>query len=496
MMKKVAKIKNRFVFVLAMLLCVALCGGIFSTSSTLKAYADGFSNEAPAFNNIEHVGGTYVISETNGVNVKFENETSELVYSKEIDITQFNGNQEFIKFYVKPLGDRRISFYVDIIDSEDPENVLSVQINSKDGGSTHDSSISACVPSIGQLYTGYFFGNPNNARVNSLYTGHRKYSNITISNETNRTAYCSVHFGFDNSTNKIYTTIGDNPYNSTNNKLVCELSDTERVISNYFLHDGTVDDRSQLTSNKKGTFDVAWEGFQGSTVTVKMRVVGRQLTANDVVDSENPVEIYIATIGNAPVDTEKLSFDAIKSNIDVIYSMGGGTNNSDNPDTITSDEEVVLKDATRSGYKFLGWYTSADFAESSKVTVIPTDAGNEVVLYARFTKIYTITYNLDGGTNSADNVASGIEGDVITLKDAVKEGYTFEGWYTSSDFADGTKVSSITVGTDDITLYAKFASNSGSGCGSSVNVNGIMVIAVLSVVCAAMFVALKSRKRV
>ena len=312
------RIKKRSIFltIIALLLAIVSAALLFTIAPKRSVKAYGFTNEAPAFNNITYYGGTYTIAETNGVNIKFEDETTELVYSKEIDITSFNGNQEFIKFYVKPLGDRLISFFVDIVDSENPDNILSVQINSKSvRGSTHDSSILACVPSIGQLYTGYFFGDSNSVRVNSVSSGHRKYSNITMSDETNRTAYCSVHFGFDNSTNKIYTTIGDNPYNSTNNKLVCELSDTERVISNYYLHDGTIDDSAQLILNKKGTFDVAWDGFEGSTVIVKMRVVSRSANEYATLTPDNPVEIYIATIGNAPVDAENLSFSTLSETL-------------------------------------------------------------------------------------------------------------------------------------------------------------------------------------
>ena len=499
-MKNVLNIKNRVAAVLAMFLCAVLCLGVIATGSGLSASAEGeFTNEAPNFNDITHVSGTYTIAETNGVNVKFEDETSELVYSKEIDITQFNGNQEFIKFYVKPLGDRYISFYVDIIDSANPDNVLSVRINSKDGGSTQDSSITACVPSIGQVYTGYFTGSTSAVRANSVYMGHRKYSNITVSNESNRTAYASVHFGFDNNTNGIYLTYVDNPYTAANKHLVCDLDDTDSVITSYYLHDGTLADKSQVISNKKGLFDEAWEGFEGSNVTVKIRAVSVPLLASYEITKDNPVEIYITKIGGAVVDADQLSLAKVQSKIDVIYSMGGGTNNPDNPDTIGSEDEVALLDATRNGYKFLGWYTSADFAESSRVTVIPTDAGSEVILYARFAKLYDINYNLNGGTNNAENATSAIEGEEIVLKDATKEGYTFNGWYTSSDFSAASKVSSITMGSADVNLYAKFSSNSsgsdgGSGCGSAVDTSGIAIISVLSVACAALFLAIKFRK--
>ena len=43
---------------------------------------------------------------------------------------------------------------------------------------------------------------------------------------------------------------------------------------------------------------------------------------------------------------------------------------------------------------------------------------------------YTITYELDGGTNAPENPAGyNVETGTITLKDPAKAGYTFAGWY-------------------------------------------------------------------
>ena len=70
---------------------------------------------------------------------------------------------------------------------------------------------------------------------------------------------------------------------------------------------------------------------------------------------------------------------------------------------------------------------------------------------------YTITYELDGGTNAPENPASyNVETETITLKDPVKPGYTFAGWYT----ADKSPVTKIKNGsTGDITLYAKWVTD-------------------------------------
>ena len=68
--------------------------------------------------------------------------------------------------------------------------------------------------------------------------------------------------------------------------------------------------------------------------------------------------------------------------------------------------------------------------------------------------IYTITYKLNGGTNATNNpVSYNIETDTITLTNATRTGYAFDGWYDEA----GNEVTQITKGsTGDMTLYAKW----------------------------------------
>ncbi|MBO8458000.1 MAG: SUMF1/EgtB/PvdO family nonheme iron enzyme [Spirochaetes bacterium] len=69
---------------------------------------------------------------------------------------------------------------------------------------------------------------------------------------------------------------------------------------------------------------------------------------------------------------------------------------------------------------------------------------------------YTITYELDGGTNAPENPESyNVETETITLKDPTKDKYDFKGWYKDAEFT--TQVTEITQGTTgNITLYAKW----------------------------------------
>ena len=72
---------------------------------------------------------------------------------------------------------------------------------------------------------------------------------------------------------------------------------------------------------------------------------------------------------------------------------------------------------------------------------------------------FTISYTLDGGTNDANNPADyTVETDPITLADASKVGYTFEGWYSDAAFTADNEVTEIATGsTEPKEFFAKFS---------------------------------------
>ena len=69
---------------------------------------------------------------------------------------------------------------------------------------------------------------------------------------------------------------------------------------------------------------------------------------------------------------------------------------------------------------------------------------------------YTITYNLDGGSNASTNVTSYTSANLpLTLANPTKASVYFGGWYTTPDFQATTKVTQITTA-GNYTLYAKW----------------------------------------
>ena len=115
-------------------------------------------------------------------------------------------------------------------------------------------------------------------------------------------------------------------------------------------------------------------------------------------------------------------------------------------------------DPARRGYTFGGWYTDgSNFAENTKFKTGDKMPEGDVTYYAKWTAIqYTITYNLDGGTNVSGNPAQyTVETGKITLVAPTKTGYRFDGWY--SDAERTNRVTEIAAdSTGAVTLYAKW----------------------------------------
>ena len=165
----------------------------------------------------------------------------------------------------------------------------------------------------------------------------------------------------------------------------------------------------------------------------------------------------IATGSTEPKEFFAKFSDAIT--YDITYTLDGGTNDANNPaDYTVETATITLAEASKDGYTFGGWYSEAAF--TNQVTEIATGSTKDVVLYAKFDAItYDITYTLDGGTNDANNPADyTVESATITLANASKDGYTFEGWYSDAAFTADNEVTEITTGsTEPKEFFAKFS---------------------------------------
>lgn len=182
---------------------------------------------------------------------------------------------------------------------------------------------------------------------------------------------------------------------------------------------------------------ISCTGEFGTTVTVNPE---REYTGFDT-----PAAQQLTIAHGATVD-----FVYERQSYSLHWELNGGTaSNNYTQGTVEYGTQITApQNPTKTGYTFGGWGGE----------IPSTMPANDLYFSASWNiDTYTITYQTTVGTNTSSNpVEYTVESGDITLTDLSCEGYTFDGWYTSADYA-GDRVTSIPTGsTGNKTLYAKW----------------------------------------
>lgn len=155
-----------------------------------------------------------------------------------------------------------------------------------------------------------------------------------------------------------------------------------------------------------------------------------------------------------------------KGTYTIIYDGNGATAGTMDAQTCMIDGFTfsLSKNAyTMENYTFTGWNTMPDgsgafYRDEANISPLTETDQAEITLYAMWKDSsvtdYTITYFLNATNVQNDNpTAYTNNSDTITLKDPIREGYTFLGWFSDKELTQ--QVTEIAKGsTGDITLYA------------------------------------------
>lgn len=102
------------------------------------------------------------------------------------------------------------------------------------------------------------------------------------------------------------------------------------------------------------------------------------------------------------------------------------------------------------GYRFDGWYYDSNY---ESFAVGGSEISQNTTLYAKWTRLYTITYDNNGLGDTLDIIK-----DVLVMPEELPVleavGYQFDGWYLDSEFI--IKAEPKVNLTDNVTLYAKW----------------------------------------
>ena len=124
---------------------------------------------------------------------------------------------------------------------------------------------------------------------------------------------------------------------------------------------------------------------------------------------------------------------------------------------VNDGDKVEKPDAndivTNPGYAITGWRTEDggkyDFDKQLK---------SNLTLYAEWDTVsYTITYEMNGGTNDGSNPSTyTVQSDTIIFAEPTYAGYTFEGWFYDADFTEPATGIATNSTTGNKTLYARW----------------------------------------
>ena len=146
----------------------------------------------------------------------------------------------------------------------------------------------------------------------------------------------------------------------------------------------------------------------------------------------------------------------------ISYELNGGVN-ANNKTSYTVTNKFKLKNPSRSGYIFKGWYKSSNF--KGKVTTVNKGTTGNKTYYAKWAAVkYNIKYVGNGGKGSTKYQKNLKYGTSYNLKNNwfTKKGYDFIGWNTKKDgsgtpYESGQSISNLSSKNGKtVTLYAQW----------------------------------------
>ena len=139
----------------------------------------------------------------------------------------------------------------------------------------------------------------------------------------------------------------------------------------------------------------------------------------------------------------------------IAYHLDGGTNNEDNPASYTIEDEVTLKDPSRNGYTFSGWFTDAELSASTTGLSKGTTGNKD--FYAKWQGVqqnFSVTYGDHG--NASVTSGEGRTGDSMKVTAAPSDGYILKGWYDGDDLVSTSNPYTFTMPAKAYSLKAVF----------------------------------------
>ena len=141
----------------------------------------------------------------------------------------------------------------------------------------------------------------------------------------------------------------------------------------------------------------------------------------------------------------------------ITYVLDGGVNNPQNSFSFTEDDYISLKNPSKDGYKFLGWYDNKNFSGNAIKGWAAGDKTANVILYAKWEKEVvpvvkiTITFDVNGAGGTAPTAIETTPDENVELP--VLTNAKFSHWNTKAD-GSGLSYKGSAIFAESVTLYA------------------------------------------
>lgn len=236
------------------------------------------------------------------------------------------------------------------------------------------------------------------------------------------------------------------------------------LADNYFVRNGDAAkwarayaDRIQKNLNAgKTKFEVSTDNasYPPSISGIQNGIIAYALNQMTWKAGSKKVALRVAGTSTKLSFTAKYT-DTVKR-VRIVFAPNGGRVSSGSKTVICGKTYGTLPTPTRRGYTFAGWYTAKSGGSRIGSSSVVRTTRNQT-LYARWKLVkYKIQYRLGKGKNSRSNpVGYTVRSRTIVLKNPVRKGYTFKGWYSDSKFKKKvTKIASGSTGSRK--LYARW----------------------------------------
>lgn len=221
------------------------------------------------------------------------------------------------------------------------------------------------------------------------------------------------------------------------------------ITSKTKIHTSATDKNADLAlyvdTDGDNVIDEGWEATANSIATSSSLEIMEQLFPENAMTDEAIILVNAKPAGGEYTSEKKVTLQSNSDGAIIYYTLDGTVPS--NKSNIYTDPIDISSDTT---LKFIA--ITSDGAQSDVMTEVYT------IIERNVTSIpsYAVKFNSNGGTEIAyKNVVQGNK--VPKVKDPVKEGYTFDGWYTDKSLTNKYDFSKAV--NSNFTLYAKWVGN-------------------------------------